>query len=191
MKRMLGIMIGALIVFAMVGCSGSADGEKGKEKEVAPEVSVEEVMDGIKGQVVQDVKDAGFDEGQSDEELIQSYMQLDLVNGDKEDPFIQMLLERTELDTGLLEEGYLFAPIFNTKSDEIIVLKAKSNEDAEVLKASLQKELDAQIQTWSQYLPDQYAHVEKNVLKTKGKYVVYITYSNVDAVEKVFDEKVK
>lgn len=187
MKRMLGIMIGALIVFAMVGCSGSADGEK----EVAPEVSVEEVMDGIKGQVVQDVKDAGFDEGQSDEELIQSYMQLDLVNGDKEDPFIQMLLERTELDTGLLEEGYLFAPIFKTKSDEIIVLKAKSNEDAEVLKASLQKELDAQIQTWSQYLPDQYAHVEKNVLKTKGKYVVYITYSNVDAVEKVFDEKVK
>ena len=35
MKRMLGIMIGALFVFAMVGCSGSADGEKGKEKEVA------------------------------------------------------------------------------------------------------------------------------------------------------------
>ena len=70
-------------------------------------------------------------------------------------------------------------------------MKAKSNEDAELLKASLQKELDAQIQTWSQYLPDQYEIVKKNVLKTKGEYVVYITYDNVDAVEKIFDEKVK
>ena len=114
MKKVLGIMLGALVIFAIAGCSstGSKDGESdGADK---TDVSVDEIVEDIKGQIVQDVKDAGFDDGQSDEEIIQSNMQLDLVNGDKEDPFIQMLLERTELDTGLLEEGYMFAPIFNT-----------------------------------------------------------------------------
>ncbi len=191
MKKVLGMIVFAMVIFTMVGCSGSGSTDGKKDEATNAEVSVKEIMDDIKGQIVQDIKDAGFGEGQSDEEILQSYLQTDLVDVATDDPFAQMFFERTGLDKGLLAEGYMFAAMFSNKADEIIVLKAKNDKDAELLQASLQKELDAQIQTWSQYLPDQFEKVKKNVLKTKGNYVVYITYDNVDAVEKIFDKKVK
>ncbi|MBO0601744.1 DUF4358 domain-containing protein [Sporosarcina sp. E16_3] len=189
MKKVLGIFICAMAIFTMVGCSGSNDGKK--DEVATAEISVKDIMDSIKGQVVQDIKDAGFDEGQSDETILQSYMETNLVNAKTDDPMTQMFLERTDLDTELLAEGLMFGAMFNTNSDEIIVLKAKNEKDTESLKAFLQKELDAQIQTWERYLPDQYEKVKNNVLKTKGNYVLYATYENVDAIEKIFDEKIK
>ena len=183
---MFGMLICAVVIFTMVGCSGS-----GVNNGIKDEVSVKDIMDSIKGQVVQDIKDAGFDDGQTDEEILQSYVETNLVNAETEDSMTQIFMERTELDKELLTEGLMFGSMFNVNADEIIILKAKNDKDAELLKASLQKELDAQIQTWEQYLPDQYEKVKNNVLKTKGNYVLYVTYGNVDAVEKIFDEKVK
>lgn len=183
------MLICVVVIFALVGCAGEDD-EK-KDQVATPDVSVKEIMDGIKGQVVQDVKDAGFGEGQSDEEMLQSYLETNLVDTATDDPFAQMFFEQTQLDKKLLVEGSMFAAMFKTNADKIIVLKAKDKKDADLLKASLQKELDAQIQTWERYLPEQYEKVKNNVLKTTGNYVLYVTYNNVDAVEKIFDEKVK
>ena len=186
MKKKFGMLICAMVIFTMVGCSGS-----GLNDGIKDEVSVKDIMESIKGQVVQDIKDAGFDDGQTDEEILQNYVETNLVNAKTDDSMTQIFMERTALDKELLVEGLMFNSMFNTNSDEIIVLKAKNEKDAESLKASLQKELDAQIQTWEQYLPDQYEKVKNNVLKTTGDFVLYVTYDNVDAVEQIFDEKVK
>lgn len=188
MKKMLGMMIAAIVIFAMVGCSNTGENEGGT---TAPEATVKDIMDSIQAQIVQDIKDSGFGDGQSDEEILQGYMETNLTDEATDNPFADMFIERTGLDKELLAEGLMYMPMFNTKADEIIVLKAKDNKSVDALKDSLQKELDAQIQTWEQYLPDQYELVKNNVLKTKGNYILYATYSNVDAVEKIFDEKVK
>lgn len=188
MKKMLGIMICTLAIFALVGCSNTGSNADGT---VTTDVSVKDVLEDIKGQIVQDIKDAGYDDGQSDEKILQGYVETDLVEVTEDDPFGQMFFERTGLDKELLAEAVMYVPLFNTNADEIFVLKAKDKKDVESLKASLQKELDAQIQTWKQYLPDQYEKVKNNVLKTKGNYVLYVTYDNVDAVEQIFDEKIK
>lgn len=188
MKKMLGIMIGALVVFAMVGCSSTRENEGGT---TASDVTVKDIMVSIKAQIVQDIKDAGFDDGQSDEDILQGYMETNLVDTTADDVLGQMFFERTGLDKELLAEGSMIISAFNVNADEIIVLKAKDAKSVDTLKASLQKELDAQIQTWERYLPEQYEKVKKNVLKTKGNYILYVTYDNVDAVEKIFDEEVK
>jgi len=184
MKRMFGIVICALVIFAIAGCSNEGG-------TVTTDVAVKDIMDDIKGQIIQDIKDAGFDEDQSDEEILQGYEEINLVDAGTDDQYGQMFFERTGLDKELLAEGLMYIPMFITNADEIFVLKAKEEKDVESLKASLQKELDAQIQTWERYLPDQYEKVKNNVLKTKGNYVLYVTYDNVDAVELIFDEKVK
>ncbi|QUG41766.1 DUF4358 domain-containing protein [Psychrobacillus sp. INOP01] len=188
MKKMLGILIGALVVFAMVGCSSTGKNEGGTS---TPDVKVKDIMVSIKAQIVQDIKDAGFDDGQSDEQILQGYVETNLVDTATDDLFGQMFFERTGLDKELLAEGSMYISMFNINADEIIVLKAKDDKSVDTLKASLQKELDAQIQTWERYLPEQYEKVKNNVLKTKGNYILYVTYDNVDAVEKIFDEKVK
>lgn len=188
---MFGMLICAVVIFTMVGCSGSGLNDGIKDEAATTEVSVKDIMDSIKGQVVQDIKDAGFDDGQTNEEILQSYVETNLVKAKTEDSMTQIFMERTEIDKELLAEGLMFNSMFNTNSDEIIVLKAKNEKDAESLKVSLQKELDAQIQTWERYLPDQYEKVKNNVLKTTGDFVLYVTYDNVDAIEQIFDEKVK
>lgn len=187
MKRRVGMIVCALAIFALVGCS---NGESSGEKAPA-ETSVAAIMDAIKAQIVQDVKDAGNDDGRTDVEILGGYVETNVVDATTDDPFGQVFFERTELDQDLLAEGTMLQAMFNTNADEIIVLKAKDQKDAEALKASLQKELDAQIQTWEQYLPDQFEKVKNNVLKATGSYVLYATYDNVDAVEKIFDGQVK
>ena len=172
----------------MVRCSSAGKSEGGT---AAPEVAAKDIMDSIKEKIVQDIKDAGFDEGRSDEEILQGYMETNLTDVAADDPFGQMFFERTELDKELLAEGLMYVPMFNTNADEIFVLRAKNEKDADTLKAALQKELEVQIQTWEVYLPDQYEKVKNNVLKTNGNYVLYVTYDDADAVEKIFDEKVK
>ncbi|WP_255452431.1 DUF4358 domain-containing protein [Sporosarcina sp. ANT_H38] len=188
---MFGMFICVMVIFTLVGCSGTGSNDDKKDEAATTEVSVKDIMDSVKGQIVQDIKDAGFDDGQTDEEILQSYTETNLVNAKTDNPMTQIFMERTALDKELLAEGLMFNSMFNTNADEIIVLKAKNEKDAETLKASLQKELDAQIQTWERYLPDQYEKVKNNVLKTTGNFVLYVTYDNVDAVEQIFDEKVK
>lgn len=188
MKKMLGIMLSALVIFAMVGCANSEENEGGA---ATSDVTVKDIMASIKAQIVQDIKDTGFDDGQSDEDILQGYMDTNLVDSNTDDVLGQMFFERTGLDQELLAEGSMMISAFNVNADEIIVLKAKDAKSVDTLKASLQKELDGQVQTWERYLPEQYEKVKNNVLKTKGNYLLYVTYENVDAVEKIFDEEVK
>lgn len=187
MKKMIGFVVLAMVAVTMAACSGSAGDKKGG----AADVSAKDILDGIKEQVVKDIREVVADDKMTDEEILQSYLEVDLLGSETEDPSIAMFLEKLALDKEKLEEGYVLAAMFNVNSDEIIVLKAKDEADVESLKASLQKELDAQIQTWSQYLPDQYEKVKNNVLKTNGKYLLYVTYGNPEEVEKIFDEKLK
>ena len=44
---------------------------------------------------------------------------------------------------------------------------------------------------WEMYLPDQFEKVKNNLILSKGTYLIYITYDNPEAIEKIFNEKVK
>ena len=79
----------------------------------------------------------------------------------------------------------------NVNADEIILLEAKDEKQVASLKEALEKELEGQVQTWKQYLPDQYEKVENNVIKTNGKYLLYVTYTKPGNIEKVFDSSFK
>ncbi|MCR2820094.1 DUF4358 domain-containing protein [Lederbergia panacisoli] len=186
MKKVMGLtgMI-AIILLSLIGCSNEAANKAG-----ASGVSIEEIVGAIKEQIGEDLTAVGVADALKDG-VLQAYIESDLVKKDEANPDSDFLMEKLSLNVDDLEEGYVIAAMMNINSDEIILLKAKDESKVDGLIEALKKEKEAQINTWEQYLPDQYEKVKNNIIKVKGPYVIYITYEHPEKLEKIFDDKLK
>ena len=149
-------------------------------------------MTALKDQVAEDLVADGVEESEVmvDGQLA-FYMETDLTASEDSDPAVTIWVEKMDLDTDKLTNGKAIAPMVNINADEIILLEAKDEAAVDSLKESLEKELAGQVQTWQQYLPEQYEKVEKNIIKTNGNYLLYVTYTEPKKIEKVFDDLIK
>ncbi|MCZ2257653.1 DUF4358 domain-containing protein [Sporosarcina sp. G11-34] len=184
MKKVLSVLGVSALILLVTACGGT-------DKKESSAVPVADIMDAVKEQIAKDMQeDFGDDNVLVDGEL-QGYIEADFTDKDGEDPMVTMLYERMGLKGEELEEGIVLMPMMNVNSNEIFILKAKEKAHVESIKEALDKELAAQITTWEMYLPDQYEKVENNIIITKGTYLIYITYDDPSAIEKIFNEKVK
>lgn len=127
-----------------------------------------------------DQMEEGFKEGK-----VPGFMKTDLLAEDDQGFF------SLEVNKEDLEEGVIFGSPIMTRADEIVILKAKDESKVEELKKGLEKENERLVQIWSQYLPDQYEKVQNHILKTKGKYLIYIVNENPEDIEAIFDNMLK
>lgn len=185
MKKLISIL-GISVLIVLVTACGSADKEK-----ASGVVPVADIIQAIKEQMAEDMKEDFGDESPLVDGQLQGYIEADLTEKDSEDPTAEILLEKMELNEEELDEGIALMQMMNVNSNEIIILKAKEKAHVESLKEALEKELAAQTATWEMYLPDQYEKVKNNLILTEGKYLIYITYDDPNAIEKIFNEKVK
>lgn len=186
MKKVIIASVLSLMVIGLVACGGS----KNDSNEVA-NISIVDIITDIKVQIAKDFEEE-FDENPlGDDGTLSGYIEADLKAENSEDPFSEMLLERAEISLEEFEEGRLLAPMMNVNSDEIIILKATDEKHVESLKAALEREQEVQIGIWSQYLPDQYEKVKKNIIGSKGLYVYFITTDHSSKIESIIDEKLK
>lgn len=184
MKKILVASVLSLLMFGLIACGESND-------KVKSNVSVSDIMADVKDQLVKDIEEESGENVLEEDGTISGYVEADLLADGEKDPFVEMLLERSDIDPEKLEEGQLLAPMMNVNSNEIIILKAKDKTDVDTLKEALEREQNIQIGIWEQYLPDQHEKVKKNIIKTKGNYLIFITSENASNIEYVFDEKVK
>lgn len=180
------ILLLAVVLVIMAGCGKQSDGDNKNESNNA---SFDSIVNAVKEQVAKDMKEEGIEEETLVDGELLYHFQTDLTGTEEDDPGLPIWLEKMELKQEDIANGVVIAPMMNVKSDEFIILEAKDESKVASLKASLEKELAAQDQTWSQYLPDQYEKVKHNIIKTKGKFLIYITYSNPEKIEQVFDDQ--
>lgn len=175
MKKILSLLLVTITVFAFVGCS-----------QEAPEVNVpvSDILEAIKEKMAEDMKEAGVSEDNLKDGNLPGYMETDLTS-EEQNPTTELF----NLED--IEEGIVLQQMINIRSDMIIVLKAKDESKVESLKASLEEVKEGQVNTWSQYLPDQYEKVKNNILKAEGKYLIYVTYDDPEAIEEIFDNLLK
>lgn len=176
-----------LLAFVLVLAAGCTKKEDNNEKPEAT-VSFDEITTSIKEAIAKDLKEDG---GVEEEVLVDGkltyYLETDLTASESDDPAVSIWLEKMNLDQAKISNGTVIAAMMMVNSDEVILLEAKDEADVATLKASLEKELENQVQTWKQYLPDQYEKVKQNTITTKGKYLLYVTYTNRDKVEDAFN----
>lgn len=83
-----------------------------------------------------------------------------------------------------VEKYISYVPKSNMMANEILIVKAKP-EYADAILARIQKRVDAQSKSFKNYAPDQYKIMSSSVLKKKGDYIYFISYENVDLINKV------
>lgn len=83
-----------------------------------------------------------------------------------------------------VEKYISYVPKSNMMANEILIVKAKP-EYADAILARIQKRVDAQSKSFKNYAPDQYKIMSSSVLKKKGDYIYFISYENVDLINKI------
>lgn len=164
---MIGLLV-ALTIILLAAC-GSND------KEGNASVDLEGLFEDIKETVKAD--------GDGD---LTGMVEGDLLEAD--DPMIEMIAGELDISDTDIKEGYVLASAMNINADEIILLEAKEAEAIAELEGKLEDYLEMQHNVWESYLPDQFAKVENTIIKSKGNYIIYITYEEPEKIEKVFDE---
>ena len=114
---------------------------------------------------------------------------VDLSNMDIGDE--EKLKKLYDIDSENLEEYILYIPKSNIEANEIAIFKVKESEDLEEVEEKIKDRVEEQATNFKDYLPDEYYLIEKNVLKTKGNYILFAISEDVDKIEKIFDESFK
>ncbi|MHC0037957.1 DUF4358 domain-containing protein [Pseudoneobacillus sp. C159] len=180
MKNIYRLFVLTFVISLIVGCTNQS-----KEKDKKPEVSLEEISTKVKEQMAEDLKELGAGDDVLVDGKLQMHLEVDLTNED--DPSAPIYLENMKLNKEELEDGIVIAHMMNVKSDEIILLKAKDEANVKSLKEALERERENQIKTWEIYLPEQFEKVKNNVIKTNGKYLLYVTSDHPEKIEEVFE----
>lgn len=177
MKKMK--FIGLLLFALILGACGNSSNETSE----AP--AFDDVYTAVEEAFKESLQE---DSDMSEDEILNGYFLEDLTEEDEES-FANMAVEQMELDTDLLANGRVIGAMMNVNSDEIFVLEAKSEDEVDALKESLERELENQIQTWEQYLPDQHEKVKNNIIETKGNFLLYVTFSDEEKIVDAFNEQ--
>lgn len=90
-----------------------------------------------------------------------------------------------------IEDYMLYAPKTNMDANEIIILKAKNQQDIDNLKEKIEKRISKQEESFKNYRPEQYEILDKHILSIKGKYIIAIVSKDVDKIKKVVDDSFK
>lgn len=95
------------------------------------------------------------------------------------------------LDLSLLDEYSFNMPLINVKCDEITIVKVKDAKDVEMVKKAMEYRYENIVNTWKQYLPDQYEIVQKGQIVTNGKYLMLLIAPEVEKGVQAFNEALK
>lgn len=96
-----------------------------------------------------------------------------------------------DIDSSELDEFVLYTAPSNIKADEIAILKVKDANNVSKIKDKVAKRLENQSTSFKDYLPNEYAIIQKNVLKTKGNYVLFIISNDAAKIDNAFEEAFK
>lgn len=112
------------------------------------------------------------------------------LSGEVEAPTMEadetMLKDIYHLDMDKIEEAKAYMAMMNVHADDLVLVKAKSEEDAKAVEESLKQRNADSVETWKQYLPEQYELVQNYKLERKGNYVFYTVSSKADDLLKKF-----
>lgn len=90
-----------------------------------------------------------------------------------------------------VEDFVLFTAVSNVKADEVAVIQVKDAAQVERAMQQVSKRIDAQTVKFKDYRPEEYALVQKHVLKREGRFVLFAVSKDADRLEQVFDEALR
>lgn len=90
-----------------------------------------------------------------------------------------------------IEDFILYAPKTNMDASEILVLKAKSENDIDELKSKVEDRIEKQSNSFQSYRPEEYEVINNEILEVNGKYLVLIISEDSRNIKKAIDKDFK
>jgi len=90
-----------------------------------------------------------------------------------------------------VEDFILYAPKSNMDANEVLILKAKNEEDIEQLKVKVEERIKKQSDSFKNYRPEEYDIISNRVLDIKGKYLILIISSESEKIEAAINKEFK
>lgn len=171
MKKIVCILIVAVISIAAAGCSGKED-----TKEQAGGMTSSEILDKIIP------TQTGFPDSLREDSTDP--------DGKEKDDWKENFGYLFDFDAEKVKD---FAIIYSTETtaDEITVVRLKDNADIKELEESMKKRLEKRTATFENYGPEEVSKLKKAVIKTVGCYGVLIISSQPSEGEKAFSDTAK
>jgi len=91
---------------------------------------------------------------------------------------------------GLNAEDYdgvlLYAPVSNMDAEEVLLVKCKTDEQAESLVEIIEERQQTKENTFEGYAPEQYSLCQNYILDRQGKYIIFIVSNDADTIDAAF-----
>ena len=104
---------------------------------------------------------------------------------------LERLQRLYHIEEGIVEDFVLFTAASNVQADELTIIKFKDRNDADSVLASIERRIEAQSAKFQDYRPEEYYLIEKHVLKTKGRLILFAVSEEADRMAEAFDEALK
>ncbi len=91
------------------------------------------------------------------------------------------------IDAAMLEEHVFSMSEDAAQAETIVIMKAKDAGDVTTLKECLQTVVDEKKNEMENYIPEQFAIVEKSKVQTKDNYVWLVISENADAITNIIE----
>lgn len=103
----------------------------------------------------------------------------------------EKLQEFYPIDAEKVEDYVLYTSSSNLRADELAIIKVKDANEVDGMLASIRKRIEAQSAKFQDYRPEEYYLIEKHVLKTKGRLILFAVSDEAGRIEEAFDEALK
>lgn len=101
---------------------------------------------------------------------------------------LEKLTKLFNLGDTVVEDFVLYTATSNVKADELVVIEVKDASKVDVVLDSIQKRIEAQTVKFQDYRPEEYYLIEKHVLETRGRFILFAVSAEADRIGEAFDE---
>ncbi|MDT9717885.1 DUF4358 domain-containing protein [Paenibacillus sp. ClWae2A] len=96
-----------------------------------------------------------------------------------------------QIDAESVEDYLLFTAVSNVKADELLIIKVREEKNLDFVLARIEQRIDAQLDKFRDYRPEEYYLTQKHVLKRTGRLILFAVSEEADQIEQTFDEALR
>ena len=167
-----------------------------QDKSTASQEKSEEESEEVSEDVSQDVSVEASDEASSDSAVSPLQQSLEKVKkeviflSETQDYSLSRLMRNFGIEEDQIEDYAGLFCVDGVTQDQIIYIRAKTEDDVADIQQSLEEYLQATYDVIKNYTPDQAANIENAKVETNGTVVSLVIYSDADKIRSIFNENI-
>lgn len=194
MKKMVTVILSALIVMSLAACGNSDSGTASKQESVSSAIGSENVSSSVESSEAESKSESSNNQSSVEDSVLQTALEKVKAEVDLPEDMADFDAKRLKRVFGITEEqAEDFSGAICTdglKQDEFIYIKAKDEAAAKEIADKLQNDWQSKYNVIKNYDPDQVEIIENAKVETDGLYVSLVISSSAEQIKNIYSEAI-